>query len=104
MIKLASVLSKPLLHLVGYVICFVVGAVAGYNWCNSGKQSATLDQLKDDREAVEDVKEQNQERKKETTKIKEVIIREPADDCFDAPGPADADEQLLKAYGRLERP
>lgn len=97
-------LSKPLILVAGAAICFVVGAVSGYNWCNSGKQGATLDQLKDDREAVAEVREQEQERKKETVKIKEVIIRVPSDNCYDAPGPADADEQLLKAYSRLAGP
>lgn len=97
-------LSKPLMVVAGAVVFLAVGFVAGYNWCNSGKQAAVIDQLDNDREAVVDVKEKDRIREKIIYKTKEVIRRVPTNDCLDIPVPVDIDERLFETYIAATRP
>lgn len=98
---MTHVLVKPLLVGAGVILLLGVGFVAGFNWCNSGKQAAVIDQLEDDKESVADVKEKDRVREKIIYKTKEVIKRVPDTtpcNCLDAPVPLDIDERLFETY------
>jgi len=94
-----NALSKPLMVVAGAVVCLIVGAVAGYNWCNSGKQKAVLKRLDKDAEAVAEIREVVKWRTRKVTeyvdKIKEVYVES---GCADEPAHRDIDDGLWQAY------
>ena len=98
-----NVISKPVMVVIGVIVLFAVGFTAGYNWCNTGKQTAVLDQLEDDREAVQEVKEIIKWREKKVVQYVDKIKLVPADDCTDAPVIPDIDDSLFEAYSTATR-
>lgn len=95
---ISGAVSKSLLVVTGVVLLLAVGFVAGYNWCNSGKQGAVIDQLDDDRETVKEIQEVIKWREKKVVEYVDKIKLVPADDCTDIPVIPELDNILLQAY------
>ena len=100
-----NVFHKLAVLAISVVLCLAVGFVAGYNWCNSGKQAAVVDSLEIDAEGVAEVKEIVKIREKKVTvyvdRIKTVVD---TTGCADMPVDPDIDDSLFQSYRLAKGP